>query len=351
MITLILLALLLVPCALAGGVLAFFWKIRRLAVLRWSAISYLILVLLVLFGVGPWAIARMLVHAGSRPIDRQLKTTPAQFEVPYEDIVFEARDSVRLSGWFIPPTTKKVVIICTHGLFRNRSEMLDRVMPLAREGYGALLYDSRSHGASDKSLVSLGYYERNDVLGAVQYVHCRYQDSVEMPRIVLMGVSMGAVAVLEAAAESRDYNALILDSPFSSLRETIIDHTWLWFKLPRFPFPNLFLFWFQRAAGFDPDRVASHKAIARVQPVPLLIIASQGDNRIRPSVARELYDESKAPVKKIEIFGRDVLHGAAARMHPAEYSALLKGFLEEALGEAARNSSDQTDAGVVRPNP
>ncbi len=348
MTTLILLAILLVPCALVGGILAFFWKTRRLAILRWSAVSYLILVLLVLFGAGPWVIARLLTHAGSRPIDRQLKSTPADFKVPYEDVVFEARDSVRLSGWFVPPTTKKAVIICTHGLFRNRVEMLDRMMPLAREGYGALLYDSRSHGASDQSIVSLGFYERNDVLGAIQYIHRRYQDSVDAPGIVLMGVSMGAVAVLEAAAESKDYSALILDSPFSNLRETIVDHTWLFFKLPRYPFPSLFLLWFQRMAGFDPSRVDSHKAIQRVQPVPLLIIASEGDVRIRPNVARELYGESKAPLKKIEVFGKDVPHGAAARMHPAEYSALFKDFLERALGDAAGSSTGQS--GVISPS-
>jgi pimeloyl-ACP methyl ester carboxylesterase len=336
MVTLILLALLLLPFLLFGGVLAFFWKSRRRAVLLWSVCSYAVVALIVLFGVGPYVIARMVAHSGSRPMDKRLKDTPAEYKIPYEDVVFEARDSVKLSGWFIPPTTRRVVLVCTHGLFRNRVEMLDHIMPLARDGYGALLYDSRSHGSSDQSIVSLGYYERNDVLGAIEYVHRRYQDAVEMPAIVLMGVSMGAVATLEAAAESTDYCALILDSPFSNLRETIVDHTWLFFRLPSFPFPSLFLFWFQRIAGFDPGRVDSHKALQRAQPVPLLLITSRGDKRIRSQVARALYNESKASIKRIETFGDDVPHGAAARLHPAEYTAILKSFLEEALGEAAK---------------
>ncbi len=335
MITLVLLALLLVPCALVGAILAFFWKSRRRAILLWSAVSYVILVLVVLFGVGPYVMATMIAHSGTRPMDRRIKTTPGDFNVTYEDVVFEARDSVRLSGWFVPPATRRVVIICTHGLFRNRTELLDVMMPLAHDGYGALLYDSRSHGASDKSIVSLGYCERNDVLGAIQYVQRRYQDAADKPSIVLLGVSMGAVAVLEAAEETTDYNALILDSPFGSLRQTVINHTWLFFKLPRFPFPNLFLFWFQRIVGIDASRLDSFEAIRRVQPVPLLIIASEGDVRIRPTVARELYGESKAPIKRIEIFGKEVPHGAAARIHPAEYEALLESFLSEALGNRA----------------
>ncbi len=344
MVTLILAALLLIPCALVGALIALFWKSARPSILRWTALSYLLLVIVVLFGIGPYVMATMITHAGTRPMDRLIKTTPADFKVRYEDVVFEARDSVRLSGWFVPPTSKRVVVICTHGLFRNRTELLDVIMPLAQDGYGALLYDSRSHGASDKSIVSLGYYERNDVLGAIQYVLRRYQDSVDKPGIVLLGVSMGAVAVLEAAVESRDYNALILDSPFASLKETVVDHSWLFFKLPRYPFPGLFLFWFQHIAGFDASRLNSFQAIVRVEPVPLLIIASEGDARIRASVSRELFEMSKAPDKKIKIFGKDVPHGAAARVHTHEYYELLKGFLGDVFTDRARPLASPTEA-------
>lgn len=341
MITLILLAILLVPCILAGGIPALLWKNRRWAILRWTAVSYVILALLALFGAGPYVVAHLVTHAGSRPQDRRLTSTPRDYRIPYEDVVFEARDSVSLSGWFVPPSRKRVIIICTHGLFRNRVEMLDRVMPLAQDGYGALLYDSRSHGTSHESMVSLGYFERNDVLGAMDYIHRRYQDSMDKPEIVLMGVSMGAVAVLEAAQESRDYGAIILDSPFSNLRETVIDHAWLFFKLPRFPFPDLFLFWFQRIAGFHADRVDSYKAIQRLQPVPLLIIASEGDNRMRPQVARELYNESPSTLKRIQVFGKDVPHGAAARLHPDQYVAAVRSFLSEAFADSGGEQDDR----------
>ncbi len=331
MITLILLALLLIPCAVVGGGVAIFLKTKRRSILRWSAISYVILVLVVVFGIGPFLLAFSVIHAGSRPMDRQLKDTPAEYQVPYEDVVFESRDSLRLSGWFIPPQNQKAILIGTHGLFRNRVELLPRTMPLALAGYGALLYDSRSHGSSQKGIVSLGYYERNDVLGAIQYIRRRYQDAAEQPKIVLMGVSMGAVADLEAAAETRDYSALILDSPFLSLRDTVARHAWLFFKLPRYPFTPLFLFWFERKAGFDPDRLEIRKIVARIAPVPTLIIASEGDRRVGSEAARVIYELSASPMKELKIFGKDVSHGAAARLHPEQYVALLKSFLAAAL--------------------
>jgi pimeloyl-ACP methyl ester carboxylesterase len=335
MITLALLGLLLLPFLIIGGGTALLWKKRRRLILRWSLISYLLLDVLVIFGIGPPLTAWSLIHSGTRPPDRQLKDSPAEYQVQYEDVVFDARDNVMLSGWFIPPTGKKAIIICSHGLFRNRIEVLPRAMSLAKAGYGALLYDSRSHGTSDKAVVSLGYYEKNDVLGAIHYIRRRYQDAMEQPKIILMGVSLGAVAILEAAAETKDYSALILDSPFSSLRDTVVAHSWLFLKMPRYLFPPLFLFWFQQLAKFDPDRVDSHKAMLRIQPVPLLIITSEGDFRIGPGVARALYAEARSPEKKLEIFGKEVTHGAAARIHFKAYSNLILSFLDKALSDNA----------------
>jgi pimeloyl-ACP methyl ester carboxylesterase len=345
MVTLILLGLLLLPVLLVAGGMALFLRGKRRSILIWAGVIYLALILVVFLGVAPYAAAWSIAHAGTRLQDRQLKDTPAQQNVFYEDITFEARDSLRLSGWLIPPRGKNAIVICTHGLFRNRIEVLPRTLSFAKAGYGALLYDSRSHGLSAKGSISLGYHERNDVLGAIQYVRRRFQDTVEEPRIVLMGVSMGAMATLEAAAETKDYDALILDSPFSSLQETIINHSWLWLKMPRYPLPSIFLFWFQRISGFDQDRVNAHRALARILPVPLLIIASKGDQRMGIEVPQLLFQESKASVKELKLFGEDVPHGSAARIHPDAYSTLALGFLERALAQPDRVGND--DASVT----
>jgi alpha-beta hydrolase superfamily lysophospholipase len=332
----VLLAVLLLPFLLIGGPVAFLWKRKRKAVLRWLAIAYPVVALVVIFGVGPCWLARTIAHAGTRPFDIGLKDTPAEYALRYEDVAFEAADGIPLSGWFVSPSGKDAIIIGTHGLFRSRVELLSRTAPLCEAGYGALLYDSRSHGLSGKAIVSFGFYEKDDVLGAIHFVKRRYQEAARRPAIVLMGVSMGAVAVLEAAAASTDYSALILDSPFSSLRQTIADHTWLFLRLPRFPFADLFLFWFGRIAGFDPGLLDSRAALRQAVPVPLLIIASEGDQRIPPQVARSLYEEAKAPLKMLKVFGADVPHGAAARLHPHEYNAVLQGFLDKALAEPRR---------------
>ncbi len=337
MLSLIFLGILFIPFALVGG-LALFWKSKRRLILRWTLFSYLGAIPIFFLVVGPYAMARILTHAGSRPLDLRLRETPADYGVNFESIAFESRDGLHLNGWWIPPTTKDGVLICTHGLFRTRVEMLSRAIVAAKSGYGVLLYDSRSHGKSEKGVVSLGCHEASDVLGAIQYVHNRYEGH-PAPKLVLMGISMGAVTTLLAAAQSSDYVAIVVDSPFSSIEETVVDHTWLFFKLPRYPFTPLFLYWFSKFSGCDPRLTDSHLALKHLLPVPMLFIGSEGDRRIGPDVARHLYQESDSPSKHIKIFGKDVGHGAAYRLHPDDYAAVLVDFLDHTLANGASGAA------------
>jgi len=80
-------------------------------------------------------------------------------------------------------------------------------------------------------------------------------------------------------------------------------------------------------------------ALQRAQPVPILIITSEGDERISANVARGLYERAKSSTRRLKVFGKDVSHGAAARKHPDEYAALLIGFLDTALAEKAASAT------------
>ncbi len=331
MIIVLLLLVLFLLFVFVAAPLAFFWKSGRARVIRWFAFAYPATFLLLLFGVIPFLLATLITHAGTRPPDRVLHETPRDYGLEFEEISFTTEDSLTLRGWWIPPQQMRPVVIGVHGLFRNRVELLSRIAPLCRWGCGALLFDSRSHGSSDRGVVSFGYHERLDVLGAMSYAEDRLGGHDGAPAILLMGVSMGAVAVLQAAAQSKGYAALILDSPYLDLRRTVADHTRLLLGLPPFPFADLFLFWLRRAAGFDPSLTDSRRALARVRPVPLLLIGSDGDRRIPSETARLLYQESGAPLKRLKIFGLDVPHGAAARLHPQEYAETVTRFLAEAL--------------------
>jgi len=63
--------------------------------------------------------------------------------------------------------------------------------------------------------ISLGYHEQDDVATVVEYL----TGTCRIPRIGLWGRSMGAAtSIIYAATNSNSIKAMILDSPFSSLR-------------------------------------------------------------------------------------------------------------------------------------
>src|SRR5688572_2661925 len=171
-----------------------FWRILKRLLL-----TLIILVIIFIYGVVPYGLARLVTGAGTRSVDRQLTETPATFGAEFKDVEFQTSDNVKISAWLLPSRDKKATIIFSHGLFRSRRELLERAIELWKSGYGVLLYDSRNHGASGGARVSLGYHERLDAEAAVRFLREEFKTS---DRIVLYGISMGAVTALLAAAET-----------------------------------------------------------------------------------------------------------------------------------------------------
>jgi uncharacterized protein len=135
--------------------------------------------------------------------------TPADIGLTYETITFPASDGVKLSGWYIP-SKNGAAIIAVHANDGNRTGVIYHTQFLAEQGYGVLLFDVRGYGESEGSLFPYpagGMAE--DVVGAVNYLKARPE--VNPKRIGALGLSLGAIIVLRAAAESSDIRAVVAD--------------------------------------------------------------------------------------------------------------------------------------------
>jgi len=188
-----------------------------------------------LFLVVPAALGWMITHPTFRRPGPGPGDVPGVHGLPYEEIRFTTTDQIQISGWFIPaPDAPATVVVC-HGLFNTRLEGMAQGRFLHRHGYNVLLHDFRRHGHSDTTAVTLGYFERLDVLAAIRAVRQRLGPGHP---IVVLGISMGGAAGAMAAAECPDVAGLVLDSCFLSLRTTVADHARLLFHLPRYPFAS-----------------------------------------------------------------------------------------------------------------
>lgn len=299
-------------------------------ILKRVIISLIIIAIVLVFGVFPWALAALVTGARTRPMDRGLTETPANYGAPFTDIEFQTSDGVKISGWLVPSRDKRATIIYSHGLFRSRRELLERAMDLWKLGYGALLYDQRNHGASGPARVTLGYNERLDVEAAVRYLR---EEVHTTDKIVSFGISMGATAALLAAAETPEIAAVISDSSFLSFNDTVDHHVNGFMHLPAFPFSNELKFYIQNRAGFDGSRLDALEAVKRIGDRPIMFIAAAHDRRMPPAIAEQLFQACSSVKRDLLIIEGpgDSVHAHAYQANPKLYIDRVNGFLQRAL--------------------
>ena len=250
--------------------------------------------------------------------------TPKSYGLEFEWVEFHSPEHIPLGGWFIPAEGQvRGTIIYCHGLNRARVEMLPEAVWGHQLGYDGLLFDFRHAGQSGGEATTLGYQERLDVLAAARFA----LDERKCPRpVIVWGVSMGATAALLAAADSPDIDAVISDSSFLSLRNTIAHHLRLFLHLPGFPLADEVAYGIGWRGRFWPSQFDLGEAAARIGSRPILFVAVEGDRRMPPSIARELYARAVSPQKKLVVLpGKR--HGEGFNQATEEYEQAVREFL------------------------
>jgi pimeloyl-ACP methyl ester carboxylesterase len=287
------------------------------------------------FGWAPWFLAGVATTRRFQFPDREnAGLTPASFKLPFEDVSFAASDGVPLKGWWVPAPQSLGTVVLVHGLNRARIEMVKKVPFLNASGWNALLFDLRHHGESGGSASTFGYGEKEDVLAAAALARSRGNGP-----IVLWGVSLGAAAATLAAAEDPAVRALVCDSSFRSVRDTVVHHMRLfrsfawWLRIiPAWPVADEVVFWMGRRGGFDPDAVDVLKAASRLAGRPCLFVCNSEDVRMPKEIAFELQAAAGERARVLVVPGAS--HGGAYREGTAAYEHAVADLLKEALSAA-----------------
>ena len=309
-------------------------KRRIVTVLKWTGIALAVSILAFIFGWVPYGMVGALTTGKFQMRDAENEgLTPGSFDLAFEDVAFQAKDGVGLKGWWVPVASAKGTVVLVHGLNRSRLEMVKKVPFLHEQGWNALLFDLRGHGASGGDVRSIGYFEREDVHAAVEFARNHAAGPV-----VLWGISVGAATAVFTAAEDPKVAGLICDSSFRSLRDTTRHHLrlfsryrWYLRLVPSWPITDEVLFWYKRRTGVDPDELDVEKAAARLKTRPVLFVANSGDRRMPQEIAFDLQKAAGARSTVLVIPG--TTHGGAWREGTAPYEEAVKKILEEARAE------------------
>jgi len=134
-------------------------------------------------------------------------SSPEEVGLTYEEVTFHSTDGLTLGGWWIPASRSEKVVIQLHGHAGSMDPDIQYLPTLHQHGYSVLMFDFRGHGRSQGHTVTIGYLERWDVLGAIEFVKQK-----GFKKITLLGFSMGGVLAILTGAISPDVKVVISDS-------------------------------------------------------------------------------------------------------------------------------------------
>jgi uncharacterized protein len=217
-------------------------------------------------------------------------TKPVTQDLPkqqYKTIKIQSNEL--LDSWWMPlaDSTQKTkgIVILFHGYNGEKSSLLTSAATLNKIGYDCLLVDFMGSGGSTGRQTTIGFKEGENVKSAYDYIKQQYPTQ----KIILLGHSMGAVAIMKSIV---DYDLkpdkIILQCPFGTMLETVKTR----FKamnVPSFPFAHLLMFYGGVQNGFNafnhnPTDYAKHIK------VPTLLAHGSQDKRVSRQEIEEIYN-------------------------------------------------------------
>ena len=286
-----------------------------------AAFFYILAFILLLLAFG-----LVLSHYMTRRQFLSVKASPADVGLAFEEVTFKTVDGLTLHGWWFPAEGSKRAVISLHGYGDSMDKYLHNVPSLHAAGFNVLLFDFRAHGRSEGKVTSLGYLERMDVLGAVEFLHKK-----EILRIGVIGCSMGGMVGLLSLPVSEGIDALVSDGSPARLRQGLIAGlterrvpAWLAAILAW-----LMLFSTSLRLGanlFDFEPIAW---VGKIAPRPILFIQGEEDQYTTMRDFESLYAAAGQGKEAWRVTG--ARHCTVAQQQPDEYHQRIVSFFSQNL--------------------
>ncbi len=306
----------------------------------------IVAIVVILAFVAVYGVSYMAAYKAVHVPHQTVKKTPTDYGLKYEDISFTSTDGIPIKGWWIPGDNSAVIFVI-HGYGANRAgwlgkdihgkeeyiDFLASVPPLNKAGFNVVSFDTRACGESGGDMITLGKYEVNDLMGAVQWVLANKKDKngQKFDGIGLLGLSMGGNVSLRGAIELKKMGVKKAGVvALGSYRfDTMIDKSIrFWTALPGFYVP----FIKQMAGiilGFDPSvEIDPARYVGEISPIPILFVQAEKDEIGDLKDARAIFRSAAEP-KELYIIPNALRFDAYK--YPAEKPEKIISFFSEHL--------------------
>ncbi|MFC7680649.1 alpha/beta hydrolase [Paenibacillus sp. GCM10028914] len=247
-------------------------------------------------------------------------------EMEYENVLFHSIDGKQtLSGWYIPAQSSTRTIVLSHGYGANREETWIPMYDLAHYAhnlnFNVLMFDYGFASQTSKEVATGGKAEKRQLLGAIQLAKQR-----GAKQIVVWGFSMGAGTALQAGLETKDVDAMILDSTFLLEPDTLYHNIKNQIDLPRHPSLEILEILFPILNGTSLDQIPYSEVKSQDYPFPILFIHGTNDDKAPYPIAEKIASNQTHPDSDSWIV-EGARHELIFRENPREYLRRVSTFL------------------------
>ena len=238
-----------------------------------------------------------------------------------EEVGFRSADGTELSGWLFRheggAAKPRAVIVFYHGNGENLSSHYVSLLWVLKQGYDFFIFDYRGYGLSKGDPSPRGTVADGEA--ALRLIRARYAGTP----LVILGQSLGGAVALRNAIDLKDeiaLRAVVIESSFASYEE--VGRRVLARGILTWPFQ--WLPWLVLSDRYAPDG-----DIAKLAPVPLLVLHAENDRLVPFRCGEVIFAQAKEPKEFWKIPGNG--HADSFLRFGPEYQRKTKDWIEAAL--------------------
>lgn len=243
----------------------------------------------------------------------------------YIDTYITSSDNLKLHAYEVKnenKTDKWAIVV--HGYTSEGKLLSSKAKHLYNMGYNVLVPDLRSHGSSEGNYIGMGWHDRLDIIGWINYIVKNNPNS----EIALHGTSMGSATVLMVSGEKLPSNvkAIVADCGYTSVYDEFSYQLKQLFNLPAFPIMNFSDVVTHIRAGYCLNDASAINQVKK-STTPILYIHGDKDDFVPYYMMDELYNATNSEKEKLTIEGGE--HANSDLVNPKLYWSTVNSFLEK----------------------
>lgn len=199
---------------------------------------------------------------------KKIEATPRDIGLDYEEVFITTKDSVLISGWYIPSGSPGGTFLFSHGNGGNISHRLEKIKMFNDLHVNVLIFDYRGYGMSKGSPSEEGIYLDAEAV----YDYLVNEKKVPPQKIIGYGESLGGTVMVDLAVK-HEMGGVIIEGSFTSIKDMAKKH---------FPFIPAFVY---KTAFNAQEKIGSVKA-------PTLHLHSSADEIVPYELGRRLFDSA-----------------------------------------------------------